>query len=444
MHRVLIISYSYPPKLAISSLRAAKFAKYLPDFEWEPIILTIQPKNIDIGLDLPSEMKLGEVIRTRDFDFTNKIKKIFNIPTNKSIFNMEAKLSRSFNTKSQIIKIHLAKFLLAIVYQFVCFPDSKIGWYFIIKRQYIDIIKNYNIDMIFTSSGPNTVHFIGRHFKKVLGVPWVADFRDLWTQNHISRRIYPLWKIEQKLEKNTLRSCNAMTTVSKPLANALANFHGKPVTVIKNGFDESDYFPRSKKKKKNKLRIIYTGKIYPQKRDPSLIFKAIKKLIEENFLQPDELIIDFYGREMSWAKQISKKMNMTNLVRFHAMVPYHESVEIQMDADILLFLEWVAEKKGVYTGKIFEYLGAKRPILAFGPKGGIVEKLLEETNAGKLVADVYDAKAILRKWISIFKQKDEIPYNGNVKLINTKYTRRAQTKALAILFDSILEKQGGK
>lgn len=438
MKRVLIVSYRFPPQPYIGSLRAGKFAKYLPEFGWEPIILTVDLERND-GL-LPEELTTGSVIRTRDFDFTNELKKLFKINPAKSIFNMEERTSITRPTKIQSIKTTAIKYLLWMINQFLCFPDPKIGWYYIVKKKYTEVLKDHEIDILFTSSLPNTVHLIGRYLKENLDVPWVADFRDLWTQSHISRRIYPLWKIEQKIEKGVLSSCDAMTTVSKPLAEQLRTFHGKPVTVITNGFDEDDYNYESMKKKNEdgKLRIVYTGKIYPYKRDPSFLFSAVKNLLSEGFLRKGELKIDFYGRDLSWAKQISYKMDMEESVSFHGMVSYRESIQKQMEADILLLLEWTDEQaKGVYTGKIFEYLWAKKPIIAIGPKGGVVDELLRETGSGSLVTSVDETKKILKTWIAAFRQRGVFPYEGNDELILSKYSRRSKAKELAQIFDLV-------
>ena len=187
-----------------------------------------------------------------------------------------------------------------------------------------------------------------------------------------------------------------MTTVSNPLAEQLRTFHGKNVSVLTNGFDEDDYHYEAMANKAGKFRIVYTGNIYRCKQDPSLLFRALKDLISEGFIQKSELEIDFYGRELNEAKRISHKMNMGENVYFPGMVSYKESIQKQSEANILLLLEWADKRiKGVYTGKIFEYLGARKPILAIGPKRGVVEKLLRETGAGRLASDVHATKEIL-------------------------------------------------
>jgi len=431
MRTVLIVSYRYPPQLYIGSLRVGKFVKYLPEFGWKPIVLTVNPEKDNIFF-LPDEIKIGKVIRTKDFDLKHKLK-VTKFNLNKLSFIVE----RRINIK--MLKLYAVKFLLRAVNDFLCFPDPKIGWYWIVKKN-AKILKSYNIDILFTSSPPPTVHLIGNYLKKKLDVPWLADFRDLWTQNHISRRIYPLWKIEQKLEKQVLRSCDTMITVSKPLAEQLENFHEKPVAVLTNGFDEDDYKYKPMKNVDKKFRIVYTGNIYRHKRDPSLLFQAVKALLNEGFLHKGEIKIDFYGRETSWARQICYKMNMEEIVCFHGMVSYKESVHKQMEADLLLLLEWVDKKaEGVYTGKIFEYLGAKRPILAIGPKGGVIDELLKETGAGILVSNIDEIKKILKTWITTFRQEGILPYGANYEAIRSKYSRRTKAKELACIFDNLIK-----
>lgn len=377
-------------------------------------------------------MKIGEVIRTEDFDLRDKLK-IAKFNPNKNPFNQNP---------IQAIKSYAVKCFLRAINEFLFFPDSYVGWYWIVKKKHAEIFKSRNIDILFTSSPPPTVHLVGNFFKKKLDKPWIADFRDLWTQKHSAKRIYPLWKVEQKLEKRILRSCDEMTTVSNPLAEELRTFHGKNVSVLTNGFDEDDYNYEAMANKDGKFRIVYTGNIYRRKQNPSLLFRALKDLISEGFIQKSELEIDFYGRELNEAKRISYKMNMGENVCFHGMVPYKESIQKQLKANILPLLEWSDKRvKGVYTGKIFEYLGAKKPILAIGPRGGVVEQLLRETGAGRLVSDVGEAKVVLKSWITAFRKTGFLPYSVDRKLIISKYSRRSKAKELAQILDSLAAKR---
>lgn len=443
MNRVLIVSYRFPPQPYIGSLRLGKLAKYLPEYGWEPVVLTVDPERKYGNKSLSLEMPCGRVIRTIDFDMTNELKKMVHIDPNASIFNLEGKLSQKKITKSQRMKNKAIESVMWFVSQFISFPDAQIGWYFIVKKYFTNILKKCEVDILFTSSSPSTSHLIGRYLKGELNVPWVADFRDLWTQNHISRRIYPLWKIEQKVEKDVLKICDALTTVSKPLAEQLLSFHGKPVAVVTNGFDKDDYdrISSTKIKENGKVKIVYTGKIYPNKQDPSLLFRAVKDLLNEGFIRRGEVEIDFYGKDVSWAKSISYNMDMEGIINFYGLVPYSESIQKQMESDILLLLEWTDNQtKGVYTGKLFEYLGAGKPILAVGPKGGVVDELLRETGAGVLVYNHNETKSVLKEWIALFRQRGFIPYYGRGEIIS-KYSRRSQAKILAELFDNLTEEK---
>ena len=429
MKNVLIVSYRYPPQSYVGSLRTGKFAKYLPDFGWRPIVLTVEPENCDFCL--PDEIKIGEVIRTRDFDLRNKLK-IAKLNPNKHLFGPSV---------VQTIQSGAMKCFLWTLNECL-FPDSYVGWYWIVKKKYANGFKSHHIDLMFTSSPPPTVHLVGNFLRKKLEIPWIADFRDLWTQKHTWRRIYPLWKAERKLEQWALRSSDGMITVSNPLATQLRTLHGKTVWVLTNGFDEDDYNHRPIRKRSGNFRIIYTGNIYRHKQDPSSLLEAVKDLLGEGFIQQGEVKIEFYGREVSEAKRISHKMNMGETVDFPGMVSYKESIRKQLEANILLFLEWTDSRiKGVYTGKIFEYLGARKPILAIGPKGGVVEKLLRETGAGRLASDVRETKELLKEWITVFREKGTVPYGGDYKLILSKYSRRSKARELATIFDSVVGKQ---
>ena len=132
-------------------------------------------------------------------------------------------------------------------------------------------------------------------------------------------------------------------------------------------------------------------------------------------------------------------MDMKEIVNFRGFVPYNESIQKQIESDILLLLEWTDKQtKGIYTGKIFEYLGAGKPILAVGPKDGVVDELLKETGAGVLVSAYEETKAILKQWITLFRQSGAVPYFGRDEIIS-KYSRRSQARVLAELFDAVVK-----
>jgi len=236
-------------------------------------------------------------------------------------------------------------------------------------------------DLIVTTAWPYSVHFIGwmlkkRHRAKL----WIADWRDLWTDNHMYPGVPLLRNVERWLERKFNSTADIVTTVSNPLADSLASGCGDKVKVIYNGFDEEDYAALPEQKvfaDDNKIRIVYTGSLYPGKRDPSPLFQAIAHLANAGTLLPDKLEVIFASKLLDVAG-LAEQFGVADYVSCVGFLPREQALRMQRDADVLLFLEFDAPGvEGILTGKLFEYMHAGPPILALG--------ISQESTAGTLI-----------------------------------------------------------
>jgi hypothetical protein len=297
------------------------------------------------------------------------------------------------------------------------------------------LLRATKFDAIFSSFSPPASHVVASILARRHGIPWVADFRDLWTQNHIGARRGPLHWLERGFEKRILRGCRSMTTVSEPLKEELERLHGKPVAVLPNGFDPEDY-PEIPAPSEGPLRIVYTGMLYPGKRDPSPLFEAVRRTIDDGRLPRDGLRIEFYGSDPELVFGLAEAHGVRDMVEALPRIAHAESVRRQLAADVLLLLEWNDPRaKGVYTGKVFEYLGARRPILALGPSGGVLEALLRDTRAGVLAATTGDICEALAGWFSERRRAGRLPYAADAGTV-LSFSRRGQADALARALDA--------
>lgn len=150
-----------------------------------------------------------------------------------------------------------------------------------------------------------------------------------------------------------------------------------------------------------KLNVVYTGSIYYGKQDPAKVMQAIRELIDEGKIGPFDILVHFYGDGLDWVIDEAVKYDLGGVVVYYGRVPLEEALQKQREADILLVFKWEDPKEdGVYPAKVFEYLGAGRPILATGGHGDVVTELLEETNAGVDCPTVEDIKRQLIIWVS--------------------------------------------
>jgi glycosyltransferase involved in cell wall biosynthesis len=400
----------------IGGLRLYGLAKNLPRYGWEPIILTQNlPEKPDSAF---------QVIQTPYDDIITSWKKRFKLDPKKS-------LNQQFNAKRKKNGFSLPDSLALISSELIAYPDHYIGWYDYAVSEGRKIIRTEQIDAIISSSTPVTCHLIAKTLSEQYNIPWLADFRDLWTQNHYFKHSRLRNYFERKLELTTLNQASAITTVSEPLAEKLNHLHtSKPVFSIRNGFDPDAMNPGISLD--DKFRIKYTGILYQGKRDPAALLAALYEMSKDGSIDRHDIRIDFYGHTEDWLWDDIHKYQLQDLVTLHGHVSREISIAEQRKAQILLLLSWDdPAERGVYTGKLFDYLAARRPILSMGYKeGGVVRELLEQTQAGVHVSNDKEVRTFLLKAYHEFKENGAVQYRG-IEVEIMKYSHGEMAKKFA-------------
>ena len=420
--KVLIISYYFNQKEQIGSIRLRGLAKYLPEFGWEPTILTIKTTDkSDSGF---------RTIETEYSDLENNWKSRLG-------FNLEEGVQDQLKVNSQKKSKGVLDFLINWWREIFAYPDPEKNWYKPAVKAGSELLENENFDLILSSSGPNTCHLIGNELKNRYKLPWVADLRDLWTQNH--NYAYSNFRRfrETRLEKKIFSNADALTTVSAPKIERLARLHNHDNGyAIPNGFDPD--LISTEKELDKKLSIVYTGRIYEGKMDPEPLFKAFNKILNNNEIDENDVTIDFYGINVDVLNDTIDKYDLNQIVNIQGLIPRHEVIEKQRKAQLLLLLNWNDPKeKGVYTGKVFEYLSAKRPIIAIGGYGdGVIDELLEDTNAGTSLNDPNEIKKVINGYHSEFKMNGKVQYNGIQKEID-KFSHIGMAEKFSKVFENV-------
>jgi glycosyltransferase involved in cell wall biosynthesis len=427
MTRLLLISYWYPPVNAIASVRAAKFVKYLPQYDVEPIVLTSRFGTITSPRFLGQDVPNGAIVyRTRTFDAAETIKNLLSF--NASIYDS----TTSILTDPGPVKRRITR----LYYSIFDTPDPQLGWYILSQRRAVQIARDEKIDIIVSSSPPGSAHLLAAHVKKKTGLPWIADYRDLWSNNHYYYvKGNAMRRIDAWLERKALEAADRLITVSAPLAERLCDYLKRDVEIIPNGFDPDDYEPAPSPQ--NKIVIVYTGNIYKGKRDPSILFVALREMLDSGEINRETIAVEFYGRRFEGLREAIGRYNLNAIASIRGFVDYRRSLSLQHGATLLLMLDWLGEE-GVTSGKIFEYLGAMRPILCLGetPQNE-VGRLLRTAKAGIYCATPEEAKTALRPLIKMFHDRGEITYQGIPSEI-ARFSRREGARKLAeILHETI-------
>lgn len=375
--RVLIITRYFPPLDSIATIRMFSWAKYLHRRGWDVSVLTTsKDKQMVTPLELDtSKFNVTEVPYFDPITFLGFDKK------------QEASKGKATKKKSNAIKNWIMRFYRERMNERM--PGRTDFWIApAIRELRRRKAEGEHYDFVISSYGPPSAHIVGHYASKIFDAYWIADYRDLWLENHIYLGLWPFTKIEGHLEKKIVSRAHIITTVSEGLKNALEKkFYPVPVYILENGFDPEIIDPASDtyySGQEKKIRIVYTGSLYFKRRDPSALFQAVQELLKDGKLAANALEILFYGSSIGNLLELIEKYDLQNVAKYCGTVSLQDSYSIQKSADALLFLETPNPTlDGILTGKLFEYMYVKAPIIAVGVNRECAPaRLIEETESG--------------------------------------------------------------
>jgi len=441
--RILIVSTYFPPAPSIASLRTYSFAKYWARMGNDVTVLTTKKEDFgEVALNLPVEN--FTVLEIPFFNVFAVAKRLLKALTGVGRGAGNGGGGRASETGSSApgerafikLKNRLKRFAencgIFITDRIPDVNDFWIGRAIAVGER---LIKEKGCDWIFSSYAPPASHIVAGKLAVNKNCRWVADYRDLWIENHVWVGKWPFTVLEKVLEKKYVgRRADLVTTVSEPLAVVLRRKFSAPVHVIENGYDEDDYrgdFPPWFTGEKK--RIVYTGTVYPGKQDPSPLFAVLSDLAgtsgEIRRKMDEKLEVLFFGSESEWLSGLIREQGVQRWVRHGGMVSRDEALRIQKQADLLLFLEWDnGSVDGILTGKLFEYLAMRKPILGVGVSSRTTPgALMEETGVGLAVGN--DREKIRRVLLNLLDGGIPFPVNPKDDVIR-RYTRRRQAERL--------------
>jgi len=424
MKRALVISYFYPPYNRVGALRVSKMTRYLACHGWEATVITAA--HDDVPADLPLEIPESAVRRVdQGFD-------ILRLPR-----QMVARRgTQGWRQSSSGPRRANALWKLAILYRhLMCFPDAQIGWYRPAVRAGLAAIAELKPSMIFSTSLPNTTHLVASALSKRTGIPWIAEFRDLWTDNHNFRRVAGLRGAERLLERRTLSRAAALVTVSELWADTLRRRFANPVHVVPNGFDPTDYPAASADAaRRGMFSLAYTGMFYQGRQNAEPIVEAVATLARAGEITPESFQLRLVGHYLQSVMGAAERAGILPFVTMDPPVSYRQSLQLQTEATALLFFDWFTGEKGWYSAKIYEYLGARRRILAISPGETVVSALIDSSGVGATASTSAAAADVLGKWIREHRATGLLPCAGEPEVLR-RYQRQALAADMAGLFD---------
>lgn len=433
MKKVLIITYYWIPSGGAGVQRWVKFAKYLRQYGWEPIIYT--PENpeypsIDHSFekDIPADIT---VLKTPIWEPYNVYR------------NLTGKKNQAINAgfisenKKQGWKDKLSIWIRG---NFLI-PDPRRFWIKPSVGFLSDYLKENPVDAIITTGPPHSMHLIGMGLKKNFpSLPWVADFRDPWTNIDFYKDLNLTWladKIHHKLEREVIQNADTVLVVSRGMEEEFAPMKPKKLQVITNGYDESDVQVGTLALD-GRFSISHIGTLNAA-RNPRIVWKVLSEICAENVDFKKDLQIQLVGKvDFSVLEDIQSYGLQEQLLKIDYL-SHSEAIAKQNSSQVLMLLiNQSGNAKGILTGKFFEYLAAKRPILAVGPTDGDAAVVLNETGAGVMVdfADEQAAKPAILKYYNQYKKGALSVQSESVE----RFSRRSLTGELAGLLDGFGKK----
>lgn len=397
---MLVIAYFFPPTGGVASAaaqRTLKFVRYLPDFGWNPIVLTAKEKSYEryIQMDhslldkVPDniEIKRSSVLRGVNTllrlrrKFIDSFKKTVILKEKRGDLNVNA-----INTRSQNVISGFQQFKNSITDLFQI-PDEQAGWFLPAFKLGRTIIKNNDIDFIFSTGKPWTSHLVGIALSKLYKKPLVVEFQDPWTTNPFKPKFSPLkTRLDIFFEKLSVQKSSLVVATTVELQNEFRKRFpdedpGKFI-YLSNCYDPADIpDPKPKPSNNDKLILLHLGYLYV-KRDPRNLLLGLKLAIENQLIDRKKINLIQVGTvdpEFELEKFIVDN-GLDDIVILHGQVPMNEGLNLLWKADSLILLQ-----PGTTTqtpSKLFEYILTGKPILTVSPKGSSVETFAEENNLG--------------------------------------------------------------
>lgn len=403
MKRVLMVAFHFPPIKGSSGIqRTLRFVRYLPEFGWEPIVLTVDPRAyLGTGNDQLRDIPPGTIVnRTRAWD-----------------------AARHFAVGKRYPQI-LAR------------PDRWMSWWLSAVPAGLAMIRKYRPQALWSTYPLATAHRIGHTLQRLSGLPWVADFRDPMAQEG-----YPedpsVWRSFERIERAGIARA-ALSTFTTP--SALRDYQARyparaaRMSLLENGYDEETFqgVAADSPLDPDRLTILHSGIVYPSERDPTALFAALEDLKRADRSIFDRLRIRFRAPvHKALLEQLAADHGVAEAIEILPSIAYRDALSEMVRADGLLILQ-AANCNAQVPAKLYEYLRARRPILALTDPAGDTARIARDAGIEAVVPldNPGAISALLRRFVST-------PHRGTLptEAAIAGASRRERTREFALLLE---------
>lgn len=417
-NNILMVAFQFPPMAGSSGLlRVLKFCRYLPEFNWTPTVVTAHPRLYE-EIDerqlclIPQGL---EVVRAHGLD-----------------------AKRHLSVRGRYVS-------------FLALPDRWVSWSLAATVAGLRTIRRKRIDVVFTTFPIASAIWIGLVLHHLIGKPWIVDFRDSMTEDY-----YPAdqttWCVWRWLEKQAIRRGSLFLFTARSTVRMYQKRYpelaAEKCLLLPNGYDEMDFahlpVPTEQPSAMARpLRLVHSGLVYPQERDPLPFLRALARLHQEGKISAETLRVVFRapGFEETYNTEIGK-LGLTEIVHVLPRIPYNQALEECAHADALLVMQ-AANCDHQIPAKAYEYLRIGRPILALTTQAGDTAALLNET-AGATIADLADEEQIASVLPSFLDEVRCGTHSPATPDRVRRYDRRNQAKVLADSLSELVRSSVGR
>ena len=436
MKRVLIISYYWPPTGGSGVQRWVKFAKYLPEEGWQPVIYTPEnpeqlAKDTSLEAEVPEET---QVIKTHIIEPYELYKKVLR----KSGHSKEAVEVNPVNAQHKSLLQKAAMWVRGNLFR----PDPRCLWI----RPSVRFLKKYlaehPVDLIVSTGPPQSMHLIGLRLARETGLPWIADFRDPWTRIFYFKHLQMTKATErwhEKMEKKVLDEASAVVAVSPLVQQEFQAMTDTPVELITNGFDECDFegseCTEAYGGPEKNFTITHTG-LFAADGNPTVLWDVLSEKCAKDEQFRKLLKIKLIGKNDEQIIKALEDRGLKDMLEDMGYQPHSAAVQEQRTASVLILpLRKEPEYKAVLPGKLFEYLASFRPVLGIGQTDGAMAMILNETKTGKVI-DWEDKEGISEYIEKCWKMHLEGRLTTEGADLS-HFTRRSITRRMVQLFERL-------
>jgi len=434
--RVLVVSYYFPPSGGPGVQRILKFVKYLPEFGFDPAVLTVQEgdypaRDESLLKEIPANVP---VLRTRIPEPYGLYRKLTGKKKGSAV---DVNVNRPRGQRVSASE-RMAEWVRGTLFV----PDARVGWLLTGVGPAIRFAREFGADIVYSSSPPYTCALLGRSIARGAGIPWVPELRDPWTEFlSAPRRPEPARGFDRRLERSVYhdapRLVIAWSGIAADLRGKYPDEDASKFRLVPNGYDAED-MSGVEPVQNSQFTVVYTGSLYGV-RNPETLLEAVGRLLARGDMDPDRVRIRFIGRFGEDVRAMFRNPDVAHVVEERGYLPHAQSVSELLGAHaLLLVVDDVPGSEHIVPGKVFEYLGARRPVLAVGPDGDVAE-LVRSVGAGRVLArnDVEGiASAILelyREWLA----NGSTMYRGDLEMTE-RQSRRERARDLAGVLGEVL------